>query len=129
MGDLHAREPNVPKKAANGSSEQNPKDAAAQSDRPEAPRCEDPAVKKTSVADGAAKKRPRRKAAAKETKSARKTKSGKEEKPAETAPSAREVVPRPSLPLGPISLDTRAERLSAMRTAAECLGISELYPE
>ena len=117
----------MPKKAANGSSEQNPKDAAAQSDRPEAPQCEDPAVKKTSVADGAAKKRPRRKAVAKETKgaketkSARKTKSGKDEKPAETAPSAREVVTRPSLPLGPISLDTRADASSKVSLTRQLL--------
>jgi ATP-dependent DNA helicase RecQ len=123
LGDLHARNRNVPEKAANESSEQNPKDAVARNDRPAAPRREDPAVEKTSIRDVTAKKTPRRKAIAKKAASA------KEANPAETASSAREVATRPSLPLGPISLGTRAERLSAMRTAAECLGISQLYPE
>ena len=123
LGDLHARERNVPKKAANGSSEQNPKDAAARSDQPVARRRKDPAVEKTPVEDGAAKKRPRRKAVAK------KAASGKRANPGDTASSARAVATGPSLPLGPVALDTPAERISAMQTAAECLGISELYPE
>ncbi len=80
-------------------------------------------MEKTPVEDGAAKKRPRRKAVAK------KAASGKRANPGETASSARAVATGPSLPLGPVALDTPAERLSAMQTAAECLGISELYPE
>ena len=90
MGGLHAKGPNVPKKAAEGSSEQNPKDAAVQSDRPEALRCEDPAVKETSAGEGAPKRRPRRKAVAKEREDPKEAMGGKEEDPGEKAPSARE---------------------------------------
>lgn len=113
----------MPQKVANGSSEQNPRDLATESDPPSASPCECPAPEEASAAEGVAKKSRRRKAATK------KAQSGKDAKPAEQPATAREVSARPSLPLGPMPLRTRAERLTAMRTAAECLGISQLYPE
>jgi len=113
----------VPQKAANGSSEQKPKHAAAHADRPKASRSDSPAEEKTSAEEGTANESSRGEAVAEETVSE------KGANPAQTASSAREEPTRPTLPLGPISLRTQAERLSAMQTAAECLGISELYPE
>ena len=113
----------MPQKAANGSSEQKPKHAAAHADRPKASRSDSPAEEKTSAEEGTANESSRGEAVAEETVSE------KGANPAQTASSAREEPTRPTLPLGPISLRTQAERLSAMQTAAECLGISELYPE
>ena len=51
MGELHARERNVPHNAANGSSEQNPRDPATESDRPIASDSECPAEEVASAAE------------------------------------------------------------------------------